>query len=123
MRHPPFAPGNQISKGYGRPKGSRNRVTQRLIEEYEAAFEKYGPACLEIVAKEDPEKFLRLGYSTLIPRQLDIEAVAIAAATDDQLYKVLDVLNDEEQQPAKLIEHRTGELAPPSLGGIAKKTG
>lgn len=103
-----FRPGQPPIPGAGRPKGSRNRVTKRLIDEYEAAFEKWGPACLEIVAKENPFKFLQLGYNVLIPRQLDIEATAIAALTDEQLEEVLEHI---EQQRTKLVEHRPGELA------------
>jgi hypothetical protein len=105
-----FQKDNQYSRNgkQGRPKGSRNFVTKQLIDAYWEAFEKYGKACLEIIAKEEPATFLKLGYGALIPRQFDIEAVAVAALTDEQLDQVLEHI---EQQQAKLIEHRPGELA------------
>src|SRR5262245_42164327 len=32
MRHAPFQPGNKMGVGHGRPKGSRNRWTNELID-------------------------------------------------------------------------------------------
>jgi hypothetical protein len=37
-----FRPGQPAVPGAGRPKGSRNRITKRLIEEYEKGFRKVG---------------------------------------------------------------------------------
>jgi hypothetical protein len=102
--------------GAGRPKGSRNRITKRLIEEYEKAFEKWGDKCLEILAKTEPEKFLRLGYGCLVPRQLDVEATAVAALTDDQLDLVLEHIERQQIEQLKLIEHESGTIAPEIAG-------
>jgi hypothetical protein len=113
-----FQPGNQyIHNGKaGRPKGSRNRVSMRLIEAYEEAFEKWGEKCLEVVAKMEPVKFLQLGYGALIPRQLDIEATAIAALTDEQLDHVLEHIERQQLEQRKLIEHEPGTPAPAIAG-------
>jgi hypothetical protein len=91
-----------------------------LIDEYEAAFEKWGPTALEVIAKSEPATFLKLGYGMLIPRQLDIEATAVAALTDTELENVLEHIERQlEQQRTNLIEHEPGIPAPAIAGGEA----
>jgi hypothetical protein len=97
---PPFQPGNKM--GGGRPKGARNRVSAKLIALYEAAFDNYGEKCLEIVARTEPATFLRLGYGTLVVRDLNIEVSAISEMPDDELEAMIERLRQqllEEQRP------------------------
>ena len=62
-----FLTGNN---GGGRPKGSRNRLGEKFIEDAFAEWQKSGPQALKTMAKNDPSGFCKLiGY--LLPKEID----------------------------------------------------
>jgi hypothetical protein len=60
----------------GRPLGSRNRLTNALVADLTASWEKHGPAVLERLRIDDPATYARLAVS-LVPKdvQLTVEKV------------------------------------------------
>ena len=56
----------------GRPKGSRNKFSERLIEAFALDFERYGKDAIEQVRAEKPHEYLRIAAS-LVPKQFEIE--------------------------------------------------
>jgi hypothetical protein len=51
MLKPPFLPGNP---GGGRPRGARNKLARKFLEDALSAWERDGEAALKIMAKRDP---------------------------------------------------------------------
>jgi hypothetical protein len=66
-----FKPG-QSGNPTGRPKGSRNKFSERLIEAFALDFETYGTDAIEKVRAEKPHEYLRIAAS-LVPKQFEIE--------------------------------------------------
>lgn len=54
----------------GRPKGSRNKLGERFIEDLHAKWRKHGKNVLERVIKDDPSAFLRT-VAMVLPKELD----------------------------------------------------
>jgi hypothetical protein len=66
-----FKPG-QSGNPLGRPKGSRNKFSERLIEAFALDFEMHGTDAIEQVRAEKPHEYLRIAAS-LVPKQFEIE--------------------------------------------------
>jgi hypothetical protein len=62
----------------GRPKGSRNRLSERFLIDLEAQWEKSGADVLERVAKDDPVDFMRV-VAGLLPSKVDASLAIIDA--------------------------------------------
>jgi hypothetical protein len=55
----------------GRPLGSRNRLTNALVADLTASWEKHGPAVLERLRIDDPATYARLAAS-LVPKDVSV---------------------------------------------------
>lgn len=71
---PAWKPGESGNPA-GRPKGSRNKLSEDVLRDFCALWEASGFDKLMKVAKDDPATFVRLAVS-LIPKQLELEARA-----------------------------------------------
>lgn len=91
----PFKPG-QSGNPAGRPKGSRNKFSEKFLEDFHASWLENGKAAIEMVRLEDPVAYLRIAAS-LLPKTLNL------GAGDD-----LTSLSDEELNLR--IEHLVGVL-------------
>jgi hypothetical protein len=69
-----FLPGN--SGNGGRPKGSRNRLTEQFISDLCHEWEKSGPAALEEIAKTSPVDYVRV-VAALVPHKVDLAALSV----------------------------------------------
>jgi hypothetical protein len=65
-----FAKGNSIG---GRPLGSRNRLSERFLNDLQTVWKKSGRSALERVAKENPETLVKV-VANLMPRHLIAQA-------------------------------------------------
>src|SRR5215831_4899776 len=92
----PFQPGNTFGVT-GRPRGVRNRLASRLLEDLLASWREHGAAALEVMRHENPAGYCKLMVSTL-PREMIYEN----AATD---------LSEDELDG--LIAHYQAQLAAP----------
>jgi hypothetical protein len=68
--------------GGGRPKGSRNKLGEKFIEDAFEEWKKSGPAALKAMAETDPGGFVRV-IAGILPAKIDvmIESELFAAAT------------------------------------------
>jgi hypothetical protein len=67
----PFQPG-QSGNPAGRPKGSRNKLSEAFLSDFCDAWEKHGKTALAKVAKDDPANFVRAAVA-LIPKQVELD--------------------------------------------------
>jgi hypothetical protein len=58
----PFEPG-QSGNPAGRPKGARNKVSEKLLETLAEHFEKHGKDAIETVYAESPRDYLKIVVS------------------------------------------------------------
>jgi hypothetical protein len=56
----------------GRPKGSRNKISQDYIHELAADFEKYGVEVIVRLREEDPRAYIKC-VADLVPREFDVK--------------------------------------------------
>jgi hypothetical protein len=85
-----FKPG-EVGNPAGRPKGSRNKLSQAYIDAFCQEFEKHGPAVFARVRKKMPHVWLRLA-AELQPKQVQVEH-GFADMTDEQLRQRIAELN------------------------------
>lgn len=69
-----FQTGNS---GGGRPRGSRNKLGQELIDAFYRDFNKHGPAVVATVRRENPGLYLTLA-SRLVPQDVHLTVDADA---------------------------------------------
>jgi hypothetical protein len=62
-----FLTGNN---GGGRPKGSRNHLSQAFIDGLCAAYDREGQAAIDKLVKDDPRSFLKL-VAALVPQKIE----------------------------------------------------
>lgn len=80
----------QIKKGQvlnpkGRPKGTRNKLTQDFVAAMCEDFRQHGAAVVEKVRTEKPDVYLRV-IAGLVPQQVEVgEAGAFSDLSDDEL--------------------------------------
>ena len=107
MRHQLSGPGP------GRPKGSRNRLGQKFLNDALAAWEEHGVSALKIMAIEDPPRFC-LMMASILPKEVDITSTAITELGDDELDRMIGEMRGRLTQaspPMKVIEAKVHEPA------------
>jgi hypothetical protein len=62
----------------GRPKGARNRVSEKLLEFLEKDFAEHGADVIEAVRMKRPHEYLKV-VASLMPKQLEIDAPSYVA--------------------------------------------
>jgi hypothetical protein len=56
----------------GRPKGSRNKLSEDFISELAAKFEVQGPSVIDRVIEESPARFLQM-VADLVPKDFNVK--------------------------------------------------
>ena len=85
-----FKPG-QSGNPLGRPKGSRNKLGEALVQALCEDFEKEGVAAIIRCRTEDPTNYLKI-LVQIMPKELVIREAGMEDLTDDQLIDALDTL-------------------------------
>jgi hypothetical protein len=62
----------QIAHGDGGRKGSRNKVSEKLLEALALDFDTHGKDVIETVRVEKPHEYLKI-VASLVPKQVEIE--------------------------------------------------
>jgi hypothetical protein len=91
QRGRPFLPGRSGNPA-GRPKGSRNKLTETLITAIANDFAEHGAEVLEKLRKTDPAAYLKI-IGRLVPRELVLERErdpGFADMTEDEVVELLD---------------------------------
>jgi hypothetical protein len=71
-----FLPGNS---GFGgRPKGSRNKLSENFLADLHDCWERFGPQALERCATEDPAAFCKI-LAGLMPRDVNLNVGVVDA--------------------------------------------
>jgi hypothetical protein len=107
-----FLPGNS---GFGgRPKGSRNRLSESFIEDLHLVWEKYGAQALERCAVEDPSAFVRV-LAGLLPRDVNLSVEISASDFAQRFRSACELLGNEPpprlRRPLRTVAPRTIEHA------------
>jgi len=94
QRGRPFKPGKS-GNPKGRPKGSRNKLSEGFLTELCADFDEHGAEVLATVREKDPSAYLRVAAS-LLPKQTEIEFKGdLEHLSDEQLAARKKVLEDK----------------------------
>lgn len=91
-----FQPGNP-----GRPKGARNKFTDRFFGDILEAWEQHGVEALSRVAQEDPSTFVR------VAAQLMSKDVSVTADVSESFARLWSAVSDGTV--AKLADRMAGE--------------
>jgi hypothetical protein len=98
----------------GRAPGSRNRFSQRLLEDALANWEKNGTAAMEDMRHDDPGGYVRAMFS-ILPKEYTVEAVSSGLSPEERL-ELIDRLKAHlltRQEPPMLIEAKIDDELEP----------
>jgi hypothetical protein len=87
-----------FKNGGGRPRGARNKLSQRVFDDILADWQQHGAVAIRQMRMEDPGAYVRVVVSTL-PKEFLVEAVH-SDLDDDQLDDLIDHMK------ARLLEQR-----------------
>jgi|SRR6516165_83746 len=101
----PYKPG-QSGNPKGRPKGSRNKLTEQFIRDLAQAWTTFGKSAIATVAWTHPLEFVRV-VASLMPKDVEVLVPHVRAErmTDDELATIaargrgpaLEVTKDQEE--------------------------
>jgi Family of unknown function (DUF5681) len=77
----------------GRPKGSRNRLSEDFVAALYDDFQDHGLAAIAACRVEKPDVYVRV-IASLLPRDVSIKVQQLDDLTDDQLMRKLAVLTE-----------------------------
>lgn len=83
----PFEKGNS-----GRPKGSRNRLSEAFIEALADDFDAHGPVVIETVRLEKPDQYLKV-IASILPKDLKLTVNEFDGMSDAELIERLQELD------------------------------
>jgi catalase (peroxidase I) len=97
---PPVAARDQYGRfltgnsGGGRPKGSRNKLTERFLDIISDDFAEHGAEAIVKLRTDDPATYLKL-VGSLVPRELILQReqappINSAVITDDEVVRFVD---------------------------------
>jgi hypothetical protein len=95
-----FKPG-QSGNPAGRPKGSRNKVSEKLLEALAVDFDAHGKDVIEKVRADRPADYLKI-VTSLVPKQMEIEDLRSHRKAED--------LSDDELAAIALQPEGNGHL-------------
>ena len=75
----------------GRPKGSRNKLTEDFARALSEDFEAHGPSAIETCRLTEPAKYVSI-IASLMPKDVTISARPLAQLSEDELRHAIDVL-------------------------------
>jgi hypothetical protein len=85
-----FQPGNNANPR-GRPKGSRNKISEEFVAALCDDFEQHGVEVIEAVRTERPADYLKIIAST-VPKELNVSASSLDDLSDEDLCDALDAV-------------------------------
>jgi hypothetical protein len=98
----------------GRAPGSRNRFSQRVINDAIEHWEKYGTISMDHMRKQDPSGYVRAMFS-ILPKEYQVEAISTGLSAEERLElieKLKQHLLTRPQEPILLEAAPNGAYAP-----------
>jgi Family of unknown function (DUF5681) len=87
-----WGPG-QSGNPAGRPKGSRNKLSEDFVAALYSDFQEHGSAAIAACRAEKPDVYVRL-IAGILPRDVQLKVQSLDDLTDDQLMRKLAVLTE-----------------------------
>jgi Family of unknown function (DUF5681) len=87
-----WGPG-QSGNPAGRPKGSRNKLSEDFVAALYDDFQHHGSAAIAACRAEKPDVYVRV-IANLLPKDMTIKVQQLDDLTDDQLMRKLAVLTE-----------------------------
>ena len=84
----PWQPG-QSGNPKGRPKGSRNKLSESFISALADDFDKNGVAVIENVRIEKPAEYLKI-IAAIVPKEINVNDMTLQDMSDEELLERLD---------------------------------
>ena len=103
-----WKPGD-IPNPAGRPKGSRNRLAEKLISDFCTHWEKHGEEAIDWLFKNNKLHYVKIG-THLIPREFVMKERSIRDLSDEQVSRMLAALQDSMGTNALVIEGEATDL-------------
>jgi hypothetical protein len=102
--HKPFEPGNTSGKLGGRPRGARNKLSRKFLGDCHADWQEHGAKAISIMRREDPAGYCKM-MASLVPRELEVTATAVAELADDELDRIIETLRAQiaQQQQVPML--------------------
>jgi hypothetical protein len=73
----------------GRPKGSKNKLSEDFISALSRDFEQHGTSVIETVRTEKPADYLKI-IASIVPKELTINAPTLDEMSDEELIERLE---------------------------------
>jgi hypothetical protein len=86
-----FEPGNTIGKSGGRPKGARNKLARKFLEDCYADWQEHGATAIKVMRMEDPAGYCKM-MASLVPRELELTSTVLTELSDDDLEATIQLL-------------------------------
>jgi hypothetical protein len=104
-----WRPGQSGNPG-GRPKGSRNRLSEDFIAALQEDFQDHGSAAIAACRAEKPDVYLRI-IAGILPKDVHLKVQPLDDLTDDQLMRKLAALTEMAKPLLARITDRTDARA------------
>ena len=87
-----FQPGNNQNPA-GRPKGSKNKLSEAFLADVAKAWEEQGMAVIQRVIDERPQDFLKV-VANILPKDVNMRVTQLDEMSDEQLLNKLKALTE-----------------------------
>ena len=84
--------------------GARNKLSRKFLEDCYADWQEHGAKAISIMRREDPAGYCKM-MATLVPRELEVTATAVAELADDELDRIIENLRAQiaQQQQVPML--------------------
>jgi len=98
----------------GRPRGSRNKLSEAFVSALQADFAEHGHEAIAICRRTQPSAYLRV-IAYLLPKDVNVTTRSLDDLSDDQLMRKLAVLTEMARPllaKLRVIEGQAVEVKP-----------